>query len=124
MPPLVDWHTAIVFAISSRHCIWPLSAQRHPVLPEVPTVAESGQPAFAYRFWVGIFGPPKLPGELVARLNAEIHQMVKAPETVERFRSLGYRSYAGSPEAMRADLAKASRDAADIVKRLNLQPTD
>ena len=47
------------------------SAKRHPALPEVPTVAESGMPGFEVSSWQGVLAPAGTPREVVARLNAE-----------------------------------------------------
>ena len=46
---------------------------RSPLLPDVPTIDEAGVPQVTVRHWAGVFGPAKLPGEIVARLNKEIN---------------------------------------------------
>lgn len=53
--------------------------RRSPLLPDVPTVAESGFPGFAAPVWMAIVVPAKTPPEAVARLNAELVRIIRAP---------------------------------------------
>jgi tripartite-type tricarboxylate transporter receptor subunit TctC len=53
------------------------SAKRIGVLPEVPTVAESGLPGYEAAVWYGVVAPAKTPREIVARLNAEIAKILR-----------------------------------------------
>jgi tripartite-type tricarboxylate transporter receptor subunit TctC len=46
-------------------------AKRSQLLPEVPTISEAGMPQFSITSWAGLFGPAKVPGEVVDRLNRE-----------------------------------------------------
>ena len=71
------------------------SSSRASVLPTVPTFAESGLPGFALVAWNVWFAPQGTPPEVVARLNAEIGQVLKDPDTVARMRALGYEPGAG-----------------------------
>jgi len=54
--------------------------RRSPLLPDVPTVAESGFPGFAAPVWMAIVVPAKTPPEAVVRLHAEIVRIIRAPE--------------------------------------------
>jgi len=53
---------------------------RSAVLPEVPTIAESGYPAFEAIVWLGFFGPAGLPRELAAKLNADAVSVLNSPK--------------------------------------------
>ncbi len=65
------------------------SAKRSPALPDIPTIAEAGVPGYEYTTWYGIFAPARTPAAIVARLNAEIVQALRAPDINERFVSQG-----------------------------------
>jgi tripartite-type tricarboxylate transporter receptor subunit TctC len=65
------------------------SAKRSPLLPEVPTVAETGLPGFDVTSWYGIFGPLALSPDIVNKLNSEVGTMAAAPDVKERLAQLG-----------------------------------
>jgi tripartite-type tricarboxylate transporter receptor subunit TctC len=96
--------------------------ERHPALPDVPTLAESGFPRYATGFWLGLFGPAGLPPGLIEMLNREIREMDKAPETLDRYKALGYEAYDYSPEQVRQELRSLNERATVIVQRLGIKP--
>ena len=59
-------------------------AARHPLMPNVPTLAELGYTGFDGVQWYGIVGPAKMPPALVKRLNTEINKLIVAPELKEK----------------------------------------
>jgi len=65
------------------------SAQRLPVLPEVPTVAESGVAGFDVSTWFGLVAPRRTPEAVVKRLAAAIAQAVRDQAFREQFEALG-----------------------------------
>jgi len=52
------------------------STKRSSLLPDLPTIAESAIPGVDVNSWYGIFAPPRLPDELVTRLNTEIRALM------------------------------------------------
>ncbi len=72
--------------------------RRDPLLPNVPTLAESGLDGFQVEFWVGIFAPAKTPAATVQALGREIVRIVNIPEVKERFVKSGYEVVASTPE--------------------------
>jgi len=86
-----------------------LLKERSPLLPEVPTIDEAGAPAVTVRQWAGVFGPPRMPRELVERLNKEVNAALKRPEVIEKLLSYGYSPEGSTPERVteinREDLA-------------------
>lgn len=73
-------------------------AQRSPILPEVPTIAEAGVPGFQASGWVGIVAPAGTPRPIVERLNAEVRKILDTPETREAWGKQG-----ADPMVMTAD---------------------
>ena len=87
---------------------------RSPLLPNVPTLAESGFRGLALRAWFGILAPAGTPKPLVARLNAEIVRVAAVPAFVEKhLASLGLEPVLDSPEHfadfLREDIAKGEK---------------
>jgi len=62
---------------------------RSALLPEAPTVNESGLPGFDVTSWYGIFGPAALPKDIVAKVNADIAAILGAADLKERLATLG-----------------------------------
>ena len=67
------------------------SAQRVPMLPNVPTVAESGVPGYQVSIWYGLLGPAGLPSPVIERLDGAVAAALRAPDKalVEQFSNLG-----------------------------------
>lgn len=85
------------------------SAKRTPLLPDVPTVIESGVPGFEVLGWFGVFAPAGTPPEVIKRLNDEINKIIGKPSVVQRFAELGAEPLGGTPEQLGAFL-KAEQD--------------
>lgn len=66
-----------------------LSAKRSPMLPDVPTIAESGFPGFEASVWYGLIGPAGLPAPVVARVHKEVQNALAATDVRERLASAG-----------------------------------
>ncbi|WP_149538585.1 Bug family tripartite tricarboxylate transporter substrate binding protein [Siccirubricoccus phaeus] len=91
-------------------------AQRHPLLPEVPTMAEAGLPGFLALSWQGLFAPAGTPPAIVARLANEVHAAVTAPDMREFFASQGFAIEGSAPEVFRALLETEIPKWAAVVK--------
>ena len=78
------------------------SAKRTPLLPNVPTVIESGLPGYEVNTYFGLFAPPGTPREIVQRLQREAAAAVLSAEVRERFASQGAEPVGGTPEALSA----------------------
>lgn len=89
------------------------SAKRLAILPNIPTIAESGYPGFEVNNWYGVMAPAETPKPVVARLNSEINAVLAAADIKERIESLGADPAGGTPEAfgarLKADLATWSK---------------
>ena len=65
------------------------SAQRQPLLPDVPTFQESGVPDFEVNSWYGVCAPAGVPAALLDKINADIHEVLRVPEVEKRLTELG-----------------------------------
>ena len=74
------------------------SVKRTPLLPDVPTVAETGLAGFEVLGWFALLAPAKTPAEVVRRLNSDINVAIAKPPVVARFAELGAEPLGGSPE--------------------------
>ncbi len=78
------------------------SKTRIALLPNVPTLDESGMPGYDVISWNGMGAPAKTPRAIVDRLNKELHAAVNSPPVKQRFAELGIEANLKSPEDMRA----------------------
>jgi tripartite-type tricarboxylate transporter receptor subunit TctC len=79
--PHVTGGKAVALAVSS--------AQRSPLLPNVPSVAEQGYAGFDYTLWVGLWGPAKMPAEVAAKINKDVNAALASADLRERLTKLG-----------------------------------
>jgi tripartite-type tricarboxylate transporter receptor subunit TctC len=86
------------------------SAQRLPVLPNVPTVAEQGYPNFEATTWLGLVGPAGMPADAVARINGEVVKLLARKDVQDKLAAEGSLPTPGTPaqfgEFMRVEHAK------------------
>jgi tripartite-type tricarboxylate transporter receptor subunit TctC len=84
--------------------------ERSPVLPEVPTLAESGFAGFNVTSWHGLLAPTGTPPAIVERLHRDTARVLQIPAVRERLLDQGFQPVGSTPEAfaelIRADLAK------------------
>lgn len=80
-------------------------ARRLPILPEVPTFAET-LPGHVVMFWGSIFAPRATPTPVLDRLHAEIAAVLRLPDVVERIRALGGEPAGGPREALAREIAE------------------
>lgn len=95
--------------------------KRAAVLPEVPTIAESGVPGYAMSTWYGAVAPAKTPREIVVRLNQEILKALALPDVKERLASLGADIVATSPDATAAFFKTEVAKYTKVAKAANIR---
>ncbi len=117
---LVGGHVQLMFnnlisvlALSKSGRLRPLavtSAKRLPLLPELPTVAESGYPGYEAASWYGAAAPAGTPPQIIGALNRELVKAIKAPDVRERLASEGAEIVGSTPEEftryMRRDIER------------------
>jgi tripartite-type tricarboxylate transporter receptor subunit TctC len=98
------------------------SPRRVALLPDVPTIAESGLPDFEVSVWWGLMAPAATPAATVARLNAELQKVLAEPALQTRMAELGVVVAGGSAaqfaEFIRAETTRWGR----VVKAANIKP--
>lgn len=75
------------------------SATRSAILPDVPTVAESGVPGYDISAWFGLVAPVRTPSEVINKLHAESVKALASKEVRDRFAQLGFEPIGNSPAA-------------------------
>ena len=84
-----------------------------PLFPGVPTIAQAGVPGYDVTIWYAILGPAGLPKDVVAKLSAAIHQVVRKPGMDKRLQAIGADPMTQTPEEfaafIRAESAKWGR---------------
>jgi tripartite-type tricarboxylate transporter receptor subunit TctC len=88
-------------------------ARRDPMLPNVPTLSESGLEGYDVSMWYGFFAPVKTPAAVVRAYNREILRIVNEPDIKSRFTSQGFEMSTGTPEQF---AEQVKRDAAKYRK--------
>ena len=93
-----------------------MSDRRSPLLPDVPTFAEAGYPGVTLRLWVGLHGPPGLPGAVVQKLNDAIAKALAAPDLRERFAAVGADPF---PSSSREFAAMVRQDVETLARTMD-----
>ena len=78
------------------------SPKRHPAAPGVPTIVEAGVPSFAYETWFGIMAPAGTPKAIIDKVNADVHDVLKMKDVIDRLATLGSVPSPNTPTAFDA----------------------
>jgi tripartite-type tricarboxylate transporter receptor subunit TctC len=92
------------------------STKRSPLLPNVPTLAESGIKDAEAIVWFGMSGPPKLPRAIVAKLNDQVNKILVLPDVKQRLDQLGLEVAGGKPEEFDAFVRKEAEKVRRLIK--------
>jgi tripartite-type tricarboxylate transporter receptor subunit TctC len=111
--PLLDGGKVKAIAVTS--------AKRNPLLPQVPTIAESGVAGFESIAGQGLFAPAGTPRDIVNKLNAEVNAIIKSKEMQDQWTKMGIDRAEESPEQFAAWLAKESDKWAAIIRTNNIK---
>lgn len=96
-------------------------AKRWPVLPDVPTVAESGIPGFEASVWYAILAPTGTPPDIVAKLNAAANEYLKTEQAKKMFDSIGLDAEGGTPDDLKRFVASEIEKWEPIVKAAGIK---
>jgi tripartite-type tricarboxylate transporter receptor subunit TctC len=97
------------------------SEARNPLVPDVPTMRESGVPDYVVSTYVGVVAPAGTPAAIVQRLNTAINESMTSPDAASAFARLGAEIRPAAPQDFAAFLAAETRKWADVVKAANIK---
>lgn len=75
-----------------------LSSERSSLLPDLPTVAESGVPGFEFNAWMGLVGPANLQPDVVDLLNKSTRASLSNPEVAAKLSQIGLTPVTSTPQ--------------------------
>ena len=93
------------------------TASRFPLLPDLPTIAESGFPGFEALAWNGVLVAAGTPKPIVVRLNAEIDAILKDATVKSTLNAQGFELVGGTPEAFAALIRSESEKWAPVIRK-------
>lgn len=91
-----------------------------PLVPGVPTVAESGVPGFAMTSWWGMLGPAGLPQPIVTRLNTELTRILRLADVQKTFATLGVDAATSTPEELGALIKTEVAKYAKLIEEIGI----
>ena len=96
------------------------SPQRHPMMPDVPTVQESGIAGVESNPWHAVAAPKGTPRPIIDKLNGEIRTILNLPDVREKLEGFGLKIETGTPEDMQALMERDTAKSADLIRRNNI----
>jgi tripartite-type tricarboxylate transporter receptor subunit TctC len=94
--------------------------KRSALIPDMPTMSESGLPDFEVGNWAGLLGPAGMDPAVVRKLHDEIISILKTQDMQDRIKTLGFDVIAGSPEQFAAQLKEDIVRWGDVARRANI----
>lgn len=97
------------------------SQQRSRVVPELPSIAEAGVSGYHYVSWYGLLGPAAMPPSVIAKLNAEVRQIMNAEAVVSQLAADGAEVATGTPGEFAAYIKRESARWAEVIKKAGIR---
>ncbi|MBM3538227.1 MAG: tripartite tricarboxylate transporter substrate binding protein [Alphaproteobacteria bacterium] len=98
------------------------SAERSPVLPDVPTTVEAGVPNSEFVLWYGLLAPKGTPREIVQRLHAEVNKALQSAEMKARLGAVGATPWVATSEQFHAHIRKEVQDNIKLAAAAGIKP--
>ena len=96
-------------------------SKRAALMPDVPTIAESGYPGYEALNWYAYLGPARMPKDLVDRLNRELAKVLSTPEVIGLLEKQGVEPQPGTPEELGRYIAREYQTWGKVVKEAGIQ---
>ena len=97
------------------------TSKRFPLLPDLPTIAESGYPGFEALAWNGVLVAAGTPKPIVARLNTEMNAILKEPDVVQKMHGFGFDLIGGTPEDFGALISGEAKRWEPVIRKVGLK---
>jgi len=97
-------------------------AKRSQLLPDVPTIAEAGMPQFSVTSWAGLFGPAKMPRDVVERINKEFGAAMARSDVQALMEKQAFVLTPSSPERLGAFVKEQMESYRNILRAAGVQP--
>jgi tripartite-type tricarboxylate transporter receptor subunit TctC len=95
--------------------------KRFPLLPDLPSIAESGYPGFEALAWNGLVVPSATPRAVVDKINAEVNAILKQPDVAQKMNGFGFDLIGGKPEDFGALIRSEAERWTPIVTKLGIK---
>jgi tripartite-type tricarboxylate transporter receptor subunit TctC len=128
---LAGGQTSLMFAILPES--WPLvkdgrlkalaitTLQRSPLMPDLPTVAESGVPGYELVGWYGFLAPSATPRDIVTKLNKAFDDALQEKDVREKLTTMGFQVEGGAPERLGDLMRSESKKWEQVIKDANVK---
>ena len=97
------------------------TAKRSVATPELPTIGELGLPGYDVGSWYGLMAPAGTQKDIVARINAEVHKVLRLPDVKQRLDAGGFEALTSTPDEYASFLRGEVEKWAKIVKAANIR---
>jgi len=98
------------------------SARRSSLLPNVPTIAESGVPGFEFTLWFGVWGPAGVPANIVDKISKDVNRALQDPGVRDRLAKLGNDTMEMTPAQFSQFVRRELDDYARVIKAAGIKP--
>jgi len=103
------------------HSLGVTTAQRSPIAPDLPTIAEGGLPGYEVSTWFGIFVPSGTPRETVSQLNKALAEIVKSRFMQQQLAKDGLTGVASTPEEFAKEVARDTEKYGKVIRALGIE---
>ena len=97
------------------------TAKRFPLLPDLPSIAESGYPGFEALAWNGLLVPAGTPRPIINRLNTEINAILRQPDVQKKLNDSGFDLPGGTPEDFGRLISGEAEKWAPVIRKVGLK---